>query len=605
MQLESFEIKNFRSIKHVKCVLSPQITILAGKNEAGKTTILQALEALNDDWQFKETDKPQHIENDGKFELKCTFKISEDEKFLWLSKFTKDFTIKSNEVIIKRSNKEPTYVVTGNFVDAALKIISEPLVNINNVRNKMLELNQLLASNAIPHSLNNVDKFELESIPIQNRINEINGIMTWINANNPLASITVNPTINALIKNLNDLGDVLKKEQNFIEMVSQFLPRVVLFSSFNDVLPAEIQYTEFTNKEALRQNHRIVDDLAKLSGIDREKLVSSDNQTRANLTNKASRITSDAFGDHWNQNPIEISFRIDGSNVLFFIQDKGKDVLYRPEQRSKGLQWYIAFFLRLTAEDDQKRIFLIDEPGLYLHAKAQLDVLGLLEKLSENNQIIFSTHSPYLIDPTKLGRLRLVTNSVDSDNITINNFNTRADLETLTPIITAIGLDITKGLNFPNKRNIVIEGVSDYYYLQTMLYYLKNEGYKFPDDVVFIPCVGNVNVGTVASLLHGYGLNYKILLDRKGTAKTRNSLIRDGVRDEKIIQVGKTNTDSIEDLFDPKDKKNYDLLNTESSKAIVSRNFYDKIVSKKEKNELSSDTIENFKKLFDEIKKIE
>jgi predicted ATP-dependent endonuclease of OLD family len=58
MQLESFIVKNFRSIKDTQCFLSPGITVLAGKNESGKTTILKAFEMLNEDSEFKNTDKP-------------------------------------------------------------------------------------------------------------------------------------------------------------------------------------------------------------------------------------------------------------------------------------------------------------------------------------------------------------------------------------------------------------------------------------------------------------------------------------------------------------------------------------------------------------------
>jgi len=257
----------------------------------------------------------------------------------------------------------------------------------------------------------------------------------------------------------------------------------------------------------------------------------------------------------------------------------------------------------LSAEGNENILLLIDEPGLYLHAKAQKDVLELIEEFSESNQIIFSTHSPYLIDSSKLGRLRLVTSNKDR-KIEINEFNAKADIDTLTPIITAIGLDITQGLTFPKKKNITVEGVSDYYYLQAMLKYLKNnESYEFPDDLVFIPCVGSTKVGTVASFFHGYGLDYKILLDMKGTTKTKNALIRDGVDNERIINVGKEETDSIEELFDSEDIKKYNLISKEPSKKIISRNFYDEMSPKKSKKKLSVKTVTAFKKLFDNIKK--
>lgn len=208
-----------------------------------------------------------------------------------------------------------------------------------------------------------------------------------------------------------------------------------------------------------------------------------------------------------------------------------------------------------------------------------------------------------MIDAKKLGRLRLVEKDDKTNKIEVRDHNAKARLDTLTPIITAIGLDITKGLAFPNKKNIIIEGVSDYFYIQGMLDYLKRkEKYSFPDDLVFIPCVGNTNVGNVASLLHGYGFNYKILLDRKGGQKTKNALIRDGISDERIIDVGKQETDSIEELFDEKDQTQFNMKDIDKSKKIISRNFYDRNTDQKNKITLSKKTVNNFRNLLDLIK---
>ena len=150
--------------------------------------------------------------------------------------------------------------------------------------------------------------------------------------------------------------------------------------------------------------------------------------------------------------------------------------------------------------------------------------------------------------------------------------------------------------------NIIIEGVSDYYYLQAMLQYLqKREKFKFSSDVTFIPCVGNTKVGSVISLLQGYGFDYKVLLDNKGAAKTRNALVRDGVTEEKIISVGIYESDSIEDLFDKNDLKKYNLINQELSKTLTSKKFYDNILSG-EYTEFSKQTVDNFRNLLIKLK---
>src|SRR5437870_4203826 len=102
MQLESFKVQNFRSIKETKCFLSPGITVLAGKNESGKTTILKALQMLNEDSEFKNTDKPLNAEKDSKFSLECIFRINDAEKQSCFARIGETLETDSNEIIIEK-----------------------------------------------------------------------------------------------------------------------------------------------------------------------------------------------------------------------------------------------------------------------------------------------------------------------------------------------------------------------------------------------------------------------------------------------------------------------------------------------------------------------
>lgn len=587
----------------MKCVLSPKITVLAGRNEAGKTSILQAIEALNKEWEFKETDRPENIQGE-KFSITANFSINEEEKQAWLDKCSINASSKSNEVRIIRSNENSAYVVTGKWVKDILDQIEDTKSSITELKQLCQKLNQISEDKGLPHRISEVDEINDSTEKIQQIRGQVNPIIPWVAKNRPPVRSEIEPTINRINEKMLEVENINGKEQKFLDSVDGFVPHIVYFSSFDDILPPDVPLSEFVNEDTLKANNRAVNDLVTLSELNREQFSQADKMEKANMANKASKITSEIFDEHWDQDAIELSFRSDGDSILFFVQDQNSEVLFRPDQRSKGLQWYLSFFLRLTAERKANNVILIDEPGLYLHATAQQNVLGLLEELSETNQIIFSTHSPYLIDPAKLGRLRLVTYNKKEKKVELNDFNVKADLETLTPIITAIGLDITKGLTFPKKKNIIVEGVSDYYYIQAILHYLKQkEKYDFPDDAVFVPCVGNTNVGTVISLLEGYGFNYKILLDLKGTTKTKNALLRDGVQESKIIPVGKIETDSIEELFDEKDQKQFKLNDDKKSKTIISRNFYDEITQKGNKKELSENTIKNFKQILDKIKK--
>ena len=217
---------------------------------------------------------------------------------------------------------------------------------------------------------------------------QINPLIPWITQNTPALIPEMTPLFNSINNKISEIINVDEKKQKFLDTVNDFVPHIVYFSSFDDILPSEIPLSEFINEDTLKSNNRGVNDLITLSGLDMQQYAQTDKIGRANMANKASKVTSDIFDKHWDQDPIEISFRSEGESVLFFVQDQGNESLFRPDQRSKGLQWYLSFFLRLTAERETNNLILIDEPGLYLHAIAQQNVVGLLEDLSETNQII-------------------------------------------------------------------------------------------------------------------------------------------------------------------------------------------------------------------------
>ena len=115
------------------------------------------------------------------------------------------------------------------------------------------------------------------------------------------------------------------------------------------------------------------------------------------------------YEKYWTQDATNLEVDWDSSNLMFFVEEG--DYFYPPEIRSKGKQWHLAFDVRVTArsKEDVDNIILIDEPGLFLHATAQRDILRKLESSAADAQVIFATHSPYLLEADKLDRIRLIS----------------------------------------------------------------------------------------------------------------------------------------------------------------------------------------------------
>jgi len=601
LKLKSFRIKNFRSIEDTKCQLADKITVLAGKNESGKTNILDALMTLNDEVEFKESDRPLNKEPDVDVRITFYFELNEDEKKHCLKEFQIDLMDLPNSVVIENSFDEDAPIIYGPFIEKVEKIIAKNFEKEKSLFNdKIRELNKHFQETSMGGT-SPIGKIDLATL--DQTIIDLKEMETEL-PRNPQSHQPENPE---LLKNIQDLSNlinpVIDKLQSVLDRIWEMRPKVVKFSSFDDILPSQVPYAEFT-EELLKQNHRIVYDLGKLADIDFNRIQTDDRQIRETLTEEAARITTTKFMKFWKQFPVEFKFRIDEPHVSIFIRDAGKEIPYKPEQRSKGFQWFLSFYLRLEAQaNEENNLILIDEPGLYLHARAQKDVLGVLEGEAEKNQIIFTTHSPYLIDPNELNRIRLVLKDEKNEQTVITgSYYKGADADTLTPIVTAIGLDLTRDMIFSKEFNLVLEGISDYYYLRGMIEVLKKSGgYEFPENIALIPCVGNANVGLIVSLLMGLGLKYKVVLDRKSSTRVINRLKKSGLKDDEIILVGITVNDSIEELFDESDREQYKIESESENKAAISRNFYEKVKSG-DFIRFSPVTVDNFRDLLDSLK---
>jgi len=609
MKLERVDIHNFRSINETKCIVSNQVTVLAGRNETGKTNILEAISLLNSLKEFKDQDKPKD-RADLEPGIHFTFTIEKSD-FEFIEKsiiesqpnfltFFNSMSKAPTDIIVTRKFNSENRLFKGGYFDYYSKVYNSSLLMI------LDELNTFIESLKSKKIDNNIIEMLSVTKPIEEK--RINVKIEYLNQLNDSAILSLSE-IKSIKECFQDFKDIIRMFELLHEKTGIVIPKVVLFDSFEDILPHQISIKQLIETKPHTKVQRIVMDLIKLAGINISEIGNYDVQKLTSILRKASKISSEDFGSHWNQEDIEIDIDVKGDSFLIWIKDKDDDYTFKPNQRSKGLQWFLNFFLRLQSQgEDERKIILIDEPGSYLHPKAQDDVLKFLEKLSEKNQIIFTTHSPFLIDTKKLTNVRLVTKpDLEKGTKIENNFNANSDRDTLTPIITAIGLDLSKGIEFASKWNILLEGVSDYHYLQSILEYLqKTEKYEFPNDEIrFIPSIGHTQISHILSILHGWGLGYVVLLDKKGTNRTYKVMKKDGIDDDLIMFVSNKPNESIEDLFTKTDTDKYKIKDFENkkdslSKSIISKQFAED--TNKQSFTLNKTTITNFRNIFDKIK---
>ena len=216
-----------------------------------------------------------------------------------------------------------------------------------------------------------------------------------------------------------------------------------------------------------------------------------------------------------------------------------------------------------------------------------------------------------LMEPDKLNRIRLIYRTKKSGTKIENKIHALADKETLTPILTAIGLELTTGIaNLDKLNNVVVEGPSDLYYLESFKRILKE------NNLNFIYGGGAGNMPFVGTILHGWECKVLYLYDsdqgkKDGERNLKNNWM---VTEDLILSVLDTKG-SIEDIFTKDDFKKYVLKDetknyTETNSQYVKKNKLDKVLMAKlflesietGKIKLSQSTTDNVTKLFEKLK---
>ncbi len=262
-----------------------------------------------------------------------------------------------------------------------------------------------------------------------------------------------------------------------------------------------------------------------------EELISRDQERkelRSVKLNSASIDISTKFNEWFGQRRHKIRYQADGPYFIIWVSDDRRpDVDIELESRSKGFQWFFSFYLVFLVESDEGHkdtILLLDEPGLHLHPTAQQELIFFFESLSKGNPLVYTTHSPFLIDGERIHRVRPVTeDKMGQSRISVDSWP--EDRETIFPLQAAAGYAMVRGL-FQHKKNVLVEGFSDYLYLHALNLHCKSLGRQsLPEDVYITPCGGTKHVGHIASLFLGQKVRPIVLLDGDDAGRIRRDAL--------------------------------------------------------------------------------
>lgn len=193
-----------------------------------------------------------------------------------------------------------------------------------------------------------------------------------------------------------------------------------------------------------------------------------------------------------------------GDEHFFFITD-----------RSKGFFWFFNFVMKLefnpklVSTDDPSTIYLLDEPGSYLHASAQSKLCHKLRSLSERNRVIYCTHSHYLLNPEVIPLSSIhVADKDGNGNISLVPIHRhRGDIleqrSAFQPVLDALRIRPFL-MDLSHSRTIIVEGVFDYYAL---------EMFRQNRPVGVLPSVGAHSIKFYISLLFAWQVDFRALWD--------------------------------------------------------------------------------------------
>lgn len=302
----------------------------------------------------------------------------------------------------------------------------------------------------------------------------------------------------------------------FPSMFYRYNDRILLSEYKGDVL-----------KKELEDANSFLYEFVKYIGFTKEQILQAvSGKTDGSTSNLQDRIQeaidtkiNTPFESFYTVEKVKLKARFT-TNILSFTVSTDSGSTMTLGERSNGLKWYLNLFIDVVANNlpSHQVVYLFDEPGISLHVNAQKELLKLFSDLeSKGNQVIYTTHSPYMLDTENNGieRIRAI---VKDDHGNTKIYRTAYDPEiapeaqedTLTPIVRALGMSIsdTFGPAY-DKFNVVTEGISDCVYLTCIGKQLGVDLSKF----AFIPVVGANNLINVCIILHGWGCKYVALFD--------------------------------------------------------------------------------------------
>ncbi len=510
MKLVSAHVRRYRSVEDSgEVAIDPDVTCLVGKNESGKTAFLRALYRLSPAEKgavFEEVvDYPSRLTRERK-DMSAGAVI-----------VTAQFTLGDAEVAeLER--------------DLGAGVVKSTLVSVSReYRTEATRYGvQLDEAKAVLHLQSGLDLGE----SVGTSVKTATTVKVLIGALDALPEAPAAAT--ALLQELRGWREQQLDFHVIETYLAKWLPRFVYFDDY-DVMPGKASVPDLLRRRdsgQLVRGEKALLALLTLGGAELEDFKNGQDHERLirETENAANGISDEVFA-FWSQSH-QLAVKIsvlppeagavppfnDGPILQLRVENHRHRVSVPFDDRSRGFVWFFSFLayfsdLERTEGLDRDLVLLLDEPGLSLHATAQRDLLRLIEdRVASRHQVLYSTHSPFLVDAQHLERVRTVVDE-DGRGTVVSADVLRADAETGFPLQAALGYDLAQTL-FVGPDNLLLEGPSDLIYLDVLDSALSAAGRPTLDlRWVKIPVGGAGKLSTFVSLLGANRLTVAVVMD--------------------------------------------------------------------------------------------
>ncbi len=578
MELKSFCIRNFRSIDDSGDIDVSRITALLGRNESGKSNVLRALHSLNPADGFKALnpikDFPRHRKlsecNDNTPVVDSTWQLTayEQEHLAEIWPTAQGVT----KVTVSRRYGDKRYV----GIDAP-----KSSFNLATIKTDARKIDAAVKAKASKLADDVKAELERASDAFVAAIGLGSSAAKWATLATPALS-ALRQALAVADTELTEAQDqkVVALEEMAEEIpaseaasakarswIIERLPKFMFLEDYPEIKGQQdiAQFLQRKSAGTPTLADKNFEKLCKVAGLSPDQLQTllqqNDQETRGQLANRAGSVVTAAIRKRWKDRELKVRFNLDAEHFDTLISDPNStyDVEVNLDERSRGFQWFFAFYIVFAADTEdgeaEGAILLLDEPGLYLHARSQGDLLRHLEE-DFANQIVYTTHSPFMVPTHQLDWVRTV-NIAEEAGTTVSNDPT-GDARTLFPLQAALGYDLAQSL-FIGPNNLIVEGVTDFWILSAVSAHLHDQGKAGLDGRLTItPAGGAQKVHYMVALLTSEQLNVLVLFDDEKDAKvTRDDLVKGKlIRSDNVVFASEafeaTPAEAdIEDILDP------------------------------------------------------